>query len=450
VRKIGGATLFGALTLLLAVTVGPIEPARADVGAPSWWSGDCDATHWNAAAAAAGWTGAGAHRLGAFYLGVPVCGPRPSVEKSPDVQWSRPGWGHFEWECTELAFRFMAQIYGVTAYGANGNTVVANYKSSYGGALVKITNGTVGQQPTAGDVISFDSPSGFGHVAVATASKVDAMGNGTVTVMTQNDSVDGWRTLTVTNWIVQPFGNQVPSGWLHDPAGRGGGPVTPTTAWYLRNTATPGAPDSAIAYGLSGATPVVGDWTGKAQQVSGTYQDGHWTLRVPSGTDLSFDYGAKGYVPVVGDWNGDGVDTVGVYTNGWWYLRNSNTPGPPDVIVNYGSASYTPVVGDWNGDGADTIGVYTNGWWYLRNALSAGTPDLAVNYGAASYTPIAGDWDGDGTASIGVFTNGWWYLRNTTGPGAPDVAVNYGASGYRPVTGRWGTSPAAGIGVVVG
>jgi hypothetical protein len=217
--------LVGAWSVLTMLVVP--APARADVGAPSWWSGDCDADHWNAVAISKGWTGAGSHRLGASYLGVPVCGPRRSGDSAPDVQWSRPGWGHFEWECTELAFRFMAQVYGVSAYGANGSGVVRNYSPSYGGNLQTVTNGSLGRPPLPGDIMSFDNTAdpvnNFGHVAVVVSTTVDGNGNGSVRVMTQNDTVDGWRTLTLTKWAVGSFGSQVPYGWLHDPAGRGGG-----------------------------------------------------------------------------------------------------------------------------------------------------------------------------------------------------------------------------------
>jgi hypothetical protein len=124
--------------------------AAADVGAPSWWNGDCDANHWNSAAAALGWHGVGAHRLGASYLGIPVCGPRPIGDGAPDVWWAKSGWGEYEWECVELAMRFMAQIYGVNAYSANGNGVVRNYATADGGGLVKINNGTAGEHRNPG------------------------------------------------------------------------------------------------------------------------------------------------------------------------------------------------------------------------------------------------------------------------------------------------------------
>ena len=216
----GRALVIVATAVLLAVGLAPTR--AADVGPPAWWNGDCDATNWNAKAAAQGWTGAGAHRLGAVYLGVPVCGPRPGADGAPDVQWSRSGWGHFEWQCTELAHRFMAQIYGVTAYGGNGNAVVRNYRASYGGNLETVANGTPGKPPLPGDVISFDRAGAAGHVVVVATSAVDANGNGSIRVLTQNDTADGWRTLAVSKWTVQGFGSYVPYGWLHDPAGRGG------------------------------------------------------------------------------------------------------------------------------------------------------------------------------------------------------------------------------------
>ncbi len=216
-------SLVVALAVLDLVTIGPTrDTASATVGIPSWWSGDCDATHWNATATAAGWKGEGAHRLGASYLGVPVCGPRPAIDGSPNVMWARPGWGEAEWQCVELAQRFMAQIYGVSAYGANGNAVVANYTTAQGGNLIKISNGTVGQPPRPGDVISFNaSTNPYGHVAVVASTSIDGNGNGNITMLSQNDTIDGWRTLAVNAWVVQPFGSQTPYGWLHDLAGRG-------------------------------------------------------------------------------------------------------------------------------------------------------------------------------------------------------------------------------------
>jgi len=230
--------LVGRVSLVLAFVAAPtfvatVNPAgAADVPvvpmkAPSWWDGPCDAGEWDPAAAADGWSGPEAHPLGASYLGVEVCGPRPAVDGAPDVEWTRPGWPELEWECVELAMRFMVQVYGVHPYSANGNDVVADYSPSDGGGLVVIQNGTPGEAPEPGDVISF-SDGGEGHVVVVTSTDVDAYGNGSITVMSQNDTDDGWRTLQVSNWWVEGFNIFTPTAWLHDPLGRGDPSAPPT------------------------------------------------------------------------------------------------------------------------------------------------------------------------------------------------------------------------------
>ncbi len=200
--RVAAAALL-VLGALVAVGSAMPAPAGADVATPSWWSGTCDATvigtPWPRLM---GWKGAGA-RTSPHYLGVPgVCGPRPSAnaEDSPDVQWTKRGWGEYEWECTELAFRFMAQIYGVHAYEADRLcTVVSHYSTADGGGLVKvIANGDGRLGPgNRGDVMSF-SDGGLGHAAVVSATNVNGSGTGTITLISQNDTANGWRTLTVT------------------------------------------------------------------------------------------------------------------------------------------------------------------------------------------------------------------------------------------------------------
>ena len=260
-----GAVLALLASLLGGVSVGVVSAAPAEaaalavapslnVGAPAWWSGDCDTTRWGRLAAAQGWKGAASHRLGASWIGVPVCGPRPWVDGSPNVLWARAGWGESEWQCVELAQRFMAQVYGTAAYGANGSGVVSNYKASYGGALVTVANGTVGKAPVPGDVVSFRTPANiYGHVGVIASATVDANGNGSVTMLSQNDTVDGWRTLAVTAWRLQGFGSLTPYGWLHDPAGRGN-PLGEGAFVRVVNTPT-------VWRIVGGAPLAIGSWT---------------------------------------------------------------------------------------------------------------------------------------------------------------------------------------------
>ena len=199
---------------------GSVVPASFAFSAPSWWNGGCDATRWNPLASAAGWPGAGAHELGAAYLGVPVCGPRPGADAAPGIAWAQTGPAVPEWDARELVFRFMAQAYGVRPYATTAENLVRFYDVGDGGVLETLPNGVPGIAPGPGDVISFDSPSSTGHVAVVVWSGVDGSGNGSVVVLSQNDTANGWRTLAVTGWVVQGFGDATPYGWLHDPSDR--------------------------------------------------------------------------------------------------------------------------------------------------------------------------------------------------------------------------------------
>jgi hypothetical protein len=217
------AVVAAALLASASLSIGADSASAATYLYAPWWNGSaCDGAHWNSVATSKGWdvTANPAHPRGASYRGVQACGPQPGWDRqgtlrAPDVGWTRSGWGELEWECVELAQRFMGQIYGVAAYGANGYSVVSNYKTAYGGSLTKITNPSTGKSPQPGDVISFGTTSP-GHVAVVTANTVDSSGNGTITVMSQNDgSTNGYRTLTVTAWKVGAFGGRPATRWLH-------------------------------------------------------------------------------------------------------------------------------------------------------------------------------------------------------------------------------------------
>jgi hypothetical protein len=210
------ALLVGGLTI--AVVSAGARPAAADSAQPWWWNGRvCDAGR-----------NSGSHPLAASYLGVQVCGPQPYlynggdsfaiVEEGPDPNHV---FGEGEWQCVELAMRFMALVYGVQPYGADGGNVVDNYSPADGGALVKYRNATPGVAPLPGDILGFTMSGGLGHVGVVTDSAVDANGNGAIVMLSQNDTDDGWRTLAVTNWSVASWNRHNASGWLHDPAGRG-------------------------------------------------------------------------------------------------------------------------------------------------------------------------------------------------------------------------------------
>ena len=190
------------------------------VGTPGWWSGTCDDGHYFPA------EGAHAYTLGsgnAVWNGLRACGPRPIFDPPYAdylVHFYSGAWGEYEWECVELSMRWLYLEYGQAPYGADGKQVVSNYP---GTKLAKISNPTIGQAPAPGDVLSYGSNTVHGHTSVVTASSVNASGNGSITVIEQNNSSAGVATLTVTNWTVNY--SMAVSGWLHD-----GAPTTPPPA----------------------------------------------------------------------------------------------------------------------------------------------------------------------------------------------------------------------------
>ena len=122
--------------------------------------------------------------------------------------------------------RWMYLTWGVNPYPADGWDVVRNYglaaiRATYnpdGPQLVVVTNGTDGAVPQPGDVVSVARTrnDNFGHTAVVTASAVDALGNGTITLIQQNGGAanNGWTTYAVSSWVVADG----VTGWLHNPS----------------------------------------------------------------------------------------------------------------------------------------------------------------------------------------------------------------------------------------
>jgi hypothetical protein len=223
VRSARFLTLLLALSPVLAVTAGtgqaaattPAGPATSgSTSAPStlpmppWWHGkQCDAGNY-----------AGSHPLGADFFGLIACGPGPTQGGSDHLVDFFPGsWGEFEWECVELSMRWMYLAWGVNPYPANGDTVAANYahyKAQFnrnGPDLVYVANGTKGDPPQPGDVLSYSEV----HTSVVATTSINSAGNGSITVIEDNGGPrsDGWSTLPVTNWEV----GWTVTGWLHDP-----------------------------------------------------------------------------------------------------------------------------------------------------------------------------------------------------------------------------------------
>jgi PKD repeat protein len=246
--------------------------------------------------------------------------------------------------------------------------------------------------------------------------------------------------------------------------------VTNSVAWYLdyNGNGTWDGPsiDNQVFFGITGFTPVVGDWNGNGKTKAGVYSNGTWYLDYngdgfySAGMDKAYSFGGPGNLSVVGDWNGDGRTKIGLFnpTTGVWNL-DMNATGVlypvNDTKTFVAPIIGTPVVGDWNGNGITKIGV-TNGIdWYLDtngNGVWDGTPtDQHGFFGIAGFTPVVGDWNGNGTTKIGVTNDIDWYL-DTNGNGVWDGTPTdqhgfFGIAGFIPVVGDWSGDGRTKIGV---
>lgn len=192
--RIDDVDLSGVAATAVAVSDAPVLTDTVDLPFPPWWKGECNRER-----------SRGAYPLGASFRGVQACGPQPGRSDGRLVHFFPGAWGEYEWQCTELVYRFLYLAYGVRPYNGNGDQVVDNYRPEYGGNLVKVRNGS-GQLPSPGDVLSYVSV----HASIVTAVDVDASGNGTIRVLEQNAPNDGSATLKVTNFRIAGVKN-----WLH-------------------------------------------------------------------------------------------------------------------------------------------------------------------------------------------------------------------------------------------
>jgi hypothetical protein len=358
----------------------------ANLPTPAWWKGDCDHDTYSA-----GSGGIAPYRLGGVYLGVPACGPRPYYDSKPDVlvHFYSGAWGEYEWECVEYAMRYLYLAYAISPYSANGSQVVSNYSGS---KLVKIANGTYGQAPRPGDVLSYGATSSSGHTSVVSSSSVDTNGNGTIVVAEENASVTGSSTLQVQNWSVLGNAGSV-SGWLHNAAAS---PVKKVRDDYDGDGKTDPAkfdPATGIVWWLKSST---GTW------------DGKWL-----GSDAYYYVDAS-------DFDGDGkTDPAKFYPatgTVWWVNSSTGTVGGQWQ----GGDTYQYISGsDFDGDGkTDPAKFYPatgTVWWVNSTTGKVG----GQWQGGDSFQYVSGsDFDGDGKTDPAKFypaTGTVWWVRSSDG-----------------------------------
>lgn len=223
----------GAMTVLL---LGPLflrgsSRAHAFI-ANTWWSGTCDDGNYYP------YMGVHSYSLtsggvATSYNGVSACGPLPGYSwGAPEKFPTSSDITEFEFQCAELASRYVYQQYGIHPYKADGLNMVDQFPIS-GTSLTRISNHTAwgssatNNAPAPGDIISYynssidsnadESGGDVGHVAIVTGSTVDSSGNGTLTLMEQNASSSGVKTESVSGWVVADYGTHLQvKNWLHN------------------------------------------------------------------------------------------------------------------------------------------------------------------------------------------------------------------------------------------
>lgn len=173
------------------------------------------------------------------------------------------------------------------------------------------------------------------------------------------------------------------------------------------------AGDAGGHFGTKGDQLELGDWNGDGKIDLGVFRNGIWFLdyngngkwdgSLLPGDDRIAAFGITGDTPITGDWNGDGKTEIGVFRKGKWYLDlngNGKWDGQVaggDLVFNTGVSTDIPLTGDWNGDGVTDIGVVRNGTFYIdangnRKWDGATNGDKVFKFGNAGDIPIVGVW----------------------------------------------------------
>ena len=197
---LGSAFLESKATRDDASAGGPVE-----VGLPAWWSGVCNDDNF--------FKDMGVHSfmVGTAWHGVYACGPQYSMHL---VRFFPGAYGEFEFQCVELVMRFLYLEWGIAPWAGNANTI----KDAPPSSVVFYPNGTPAMVP--GDILTEQgtTANSTGHSMIITGVYLDNNGTGTISILEQNSSSGGSRSLSVTNWTVNPdawtWGSPV-QGWLH-------------------------------------------------------------------------------------------------------------------------------------------------------------------------------------------------------------------------------------------
>jgi hypothetical protein len=191
-----------------------------------------------------------------------------------------------------------------------------------------------------------------------------------------------------------------------------------TGSWYYLHSSTNNASYTKIDWGLSGDTPVPGDYLGTGYSQIVVYRPGspsRWYIR--GGPYI--DFGMTGDIPTPADFDGDGRMDIAVFrpSTHIWYIKLSSREFASYITSDWGATGDVPTAADYDGDGKADLATWRpgDGMWRIAYSSTGFASGLTVLFGNnASDIPVPGDYNRDGRADIAVWrpSLGRFYIRD--------------------------------------
>ena len=186
------------LTFVPRIQVHASVPPSYSYPTPWWWTFSdsshkhCDSGHYG-----------NSYTLKSTWNGLEACGPATTTTETFPPSNIQNQATEQEWQCTELAARYLFIAYGAPPIAADGNQIVDNYTSTYGDLFTKVANNGT-NHVKVGDVLSYYSPDDHTAIVIDTSNVNGSTGNGTITVLQQNTAdTNGQSTQTVSGWVIK-------------------------------------------------------------------------------------------------------------------------------------------------------------------------------------------------------------------------------------------------------
>lgn len=205
--------------------------------------------------------------------------------------------------------------------------------------------------------------------------------------------------------------------------------------WAVKGQA--GSQATTFQFGMTGDTPVPGDYDGDGKTDFAVYRPGDPTIfyvwRSGAENYYGVGWGNLNDKATSADFDGDGLSDPAIARSEggsltWWITTSSNSS---HFAIAWGHPSHKLAPADYDGDGKADVTVFdpvTKGFFIFNSS------NLTVSevYFPVDGTIVSSDYDGDGKADPAVFvsSSATWYIRqSTTNSIVSTVWGNNGSSG---------------------